>query len=85
MKYASTLVALPNAIANSNQPIGFLARRVTIRTPSAPTMIAFAIHGACDVYGESIAFQSTTSSTRLAMTHTREMMPRLHANRVALR
>ena len=85
MKYASTLVAFPSAIANSNQPIGFLARRVTIRTPSAPTMIAFAIHGACDVYGESIAFQSRTSSTRLAITHARQTTPIPHANREALR
>ena len=48
-------------------------------------MIAFAIHGACDVYGESIAFQSRTSSTRLAITHAAQSTPIPNANREAWR
>jgi hypothetical protein len=78
-------IAPAPAMTSNNQPMRFLGRRAAISTPRVPTIGTPRNTGSDAVSGESIAFQSRTSRTRLAIRSRREKSPIAQASRTAIR
>jgi hypothetical protein len=72
-------------MASSNHPIGLRGLRAVISNPRTPVIAAPMKYENCAVIGESIAFQSRTSRTRLAAIRPSEPSATVQASRTAQR